>query len=797
MYRCDGRAYSTADGSTQLLASKQYDSSDTLGAFRGTDLLFGHIIGTTSFVGRVKQYDSFIEFEQIFPDSLRDTSSGNADALVTTFPAFRQSPDAIPDAYAHWVSWYYDANPPTAEGRRRLLVAPGFSTPVFGRWETPPGEAASADAADVLPGGMGGSGVTAFFSSRQPEAVTAVVSALAHPMAVSHASSGRGEVRWGVMGNATHLPTSLRPSVLLHFDGRGLGVNVMSWGALLQKFNARHENADGDGARAPTQRSRSLDPTLQLLGYSTDNGMFYYYHTANNESASYEDTLLAVHREAQAMGLPYAYMLLDSWWYYKGSNGGVSDWSPRPEIFPRGIEYLAHATGLYMQLHNRYWAIDNVYADTYHFLADPVNNGSVPLERTFWDMLLDRKAWNLAVYEQDWLFNEVMYNSALLQDVHMAQRWLDQMHDAAQMHGITIQYCMPFVRHMLSSPRYPHVTQIRASDDYVASPYEGVDNWRIGGQSLVIYALGKLPSKDGFWSRSYQPGNPYGEERFEPHVRLQAAVASLSAGPVQIGDGLGFSDVKIIRKAIDQDGRLLFPSKSATPLDMMFGYNAVTDNFYRDAPQEIWAAQSHIPLVVAAELQAQYSGVGNSNVYSQFYPAGAQYLTYSFVLGVDVAEDVALTAAMLGYAHGDDLSYIAREHNNTASAAGMQSIGCNNALQMKACGQSDFQLYTISPVLPSQRLVLLGESDKWVSVSEQRFVSILINSNNELSYELRGGAGETLSILFLDQMAGNVLDCTYTFPQQAVQRSVERWKIASQMTVSFRSEDGVCKTSEV
>eukprot|EP01031_Cornospumella_fuschlensis_P036279 gene36279-44009_t len=93
------------------------------------------------------------------------------------------------------------------------------------------------------------------------------------------------------------------------------------------------------------------------------------------------------------------------------------------------------------------------------------------------------------------------------------------MLDAAQMHGITIQYCMPFMRHMLSSPRYPHVTTT-----WLLPTRARLDNWRIGDQSLVIYALlSKLPSKDGFWSRSYQPGNPCGEERFEPHQRRHVA----------------------------------------------------------------------------------------------------------------------------------------------------------------------------------------------------------------------------------------------------------------------------------
>lgn len=30
------------------------------------------------------------------------------------------------------------------------------------------------------------------------------------------------------------------------------------------------------------------------------------------------------------------YVLLDSWWYYKGKDGGVKEWIGRPDIFPHG-----------------------------------------------------------------------------------------------------------------------------------------------------------------------------------------------------------------------------------------------------------------------------------------------------------------------------------------------------------------------------------------------------------------------------------------------------------------------------
>ena len=68
-----------------------------------------------------------------------------------------------------------------------------------------------------------------------------------------------------------------------------------------------------------------------------------------------------------------------------------------------------------------------------------------------------------------------------------------------------IQYCMPYIRQLLQSVEVQVVTQARASDDYVVSPYEGVSNWKIGGQSLLLGSLGECEGNRGIegdeWGR--------------------------------------------------------------------------------------------------------------------------------------------------------------------------------------------------------------------------------------------------------------------------------------------------------
>ena len=116
----------------------------------------------------------------------------------------------------------------------------------------------------------------------------------------------------------------------------------------------------------------------------SDNGAYYYYqtegHTGGNRISEqadtctssanassckwagpgkdYQQTLIDVHEYAEQEKIPYKYILLDSWWYYQGVGGGVTEWIGRPDIFPEGNSYLRNKTGWPIMGHNRYWAID-------------------------------------------------------------------------------------------------------------------------------------------------------------------------------------------------------------------------------------------------------------------------------------------------------------------------------------------------------------------------------------------------------------------------------------------------------
>ena len=115
-------------------------------------------------------------------------------------------------------------------------------------------------------------------------------------------------------------------------------------------------------------------------------------HTEPNQTS--ERTLLDVKIYADELQIPYSYVLLDSWWYYKGPGGGIDLWEARPDSFPDGLAAFRDKTGWPQMLHNRYWDPATNYSTKnggkYHFIDDgsPV---LVPDDWQFWVDLIANK----------------------------------------------------------------------------------------------------------------------------------------------------------------------------------------------------------------------------------------------------------------------------------------------------------------------------------------------------------------------------------------------------------------------
>ena len=389
------------------------------------------------------------------------------------------------------------------------------------------------------------------------------------------------------------------------------------------------------------------------------------------------------------------YVLLDSWWYYQGEGSGVTNWIGRPDIFPHGNEYLRNQTGWPIMGHNRFWAVDNVYCKQnggdYDFVvekrgdAPDFNNFAWPTEQRFWDDLLyNSSKWGLFMYEQDWLDTEYDNVAYLNKNASAARTWLLQMGTAAARNDLTIQYCMSHCRHIMQSVEIPAVTNARASGDY----HPGGDQWApLGTTGIFAWAVAIAPTKDNYWSTDRQTGSSYKDYATvsEPYNRLQAAVSTLSKGPVAPSDKINASDPQLILKSCKSDGQLLQGDKPAMVLDSQHAARA----FSGAAHSEIWTTQTVLD--------------GHA---------------FAVVLGATVGSDttVGITADLQ---LPKDTKHVAYEANATSAVMGDPAVGLTN-LVIKACGKWDFQHYTVSPVL-GNGWSLLGEQSKWVPVSAARF----------------------------------------------------------------------------
>jgi len=403
------------------------------------------------------------------------------------------------------------------------------------------------------------------------------------------------------------------------------------------------------------------------------------------------------------------------------------NWTARPDVFPHGLEYVYAQTGWMVQGHSRYWSNATTYAKqnggSYEFAFDNASGYALPMEQSFWDDLLSTaRRWGLVVYEQDWLDNEFDNFAPLTQSATLGTQWLTQMGAAAEAAQLAIQYCMSHSRHILASVEIPAVTQARASDDY----QPGGDQWhQLGTSAMFAYALGIAPSKDNYWSTSVQPGNPYGNGT-EPHNRLQAAVLTITKGPVCPADAVGRSDKKLIMRSAAADGTLLQPGTPAMQLDQQMMANAMRTQPATDG--ELWAATTML--------------------------SGRRFIV---LFGARLDAKTTVTPAALGYEDGlPAFSGLAAVEANTTSV--IREVDASLPLELSPCADLDFQLWNLSP-RERNGWALLGEvSYKWVGVSTARFSALTTGPGShvdletgheaDISVDLRGKPGEGVVVSF-------------------------------------------------
>eukprot|EP01013_Petalomonas_cantuscygni_P008167 TRINITY_DN20876_c0_g1_i1.p1 TRINITY_DN20876_c0_g1~~TRINITY_DN20876_c0_g1_i1.p1 ORF type:complete len:853 (+),score=147.81 TRINITY_DN20876_c0_g1_i1:312-2561(+) len=685
---------------------------------------------------------SAVVFEQRFPRGLRGTTLNPQDPWTMRDDVSAAFPTLVP------------ARPVSFLALAGHMMGESYAYGVSGK--------------TAVPGGIHGTGPVAYFeNARGGDAGTglsamraAIVSPFQSAIAMNAAPRRHGEINataYGPLGSFTEIPPhfTVRCILAAHEVGPSSGGGVRlpafasamtAWGDTLLREHGRERHA-----------AWAADETLQRLGYSTDNGAFYYYITEPEKN--YQATMADVAHYAKSVGLPYSYALLDSWWYYKGFKDGVIEWVARPDIFPGGMQAAHNETEWYIQAHNRWWAQDVVYAKQnnlgydYDFLIEACKSSgceghfqgtALPLEERFWDDLIRNSTrWGLRVYEQDWLYTHFDKIVALNTNATLGMTWLRQMASACARHGVVIQYCMSDPRHILQATELPAVTNARASDDY----HPGNDQWRqLGTTSLFGWAVGLGASKDNYWSTEVQSGSRYGDDAKEPYNVLQSAVISLSKGPVAPSDKIGASNVSLIMRCCAADGLLLQADTPAFAVDS----------------QHIGLAASAAAKAAGVDSKGAWTGEVWATV-STVSGAGDDspplWATVGTVFAVLTEETVALDPREV-FGYGDDVAtsaFAVASARHPTSSGLAEVVRAGQPIQVPATPtKADVEVLTVAPRLPNG-WAFLGEtadveSLKWVAASPQRFSDLAWQSEGgefAVAVTVRGSVKETVAAVFV------------------------------------------------
>ncbi len=376
-------------------------------------------------------------------------------------------------------------------------------------------------------GRFGTDGPWAFFDDR---ANAVVLSPAAHFMNGELSHGPRGQWRSGIVADDKRIPAGFVHRTVLVMAA-GINRAFETWGRFL---------TDLAGKRRPTN---DADMGLKYLGYWTDHGARYYYRWTHG--SNYPATLLNVRDEFRKAKVGLGYMQLDSWFYRKGARDRWQDvtqgtylYEASRELFPNGLGAFQKNLGVPLITHSRWLDKSSPYRKQYDI------SGNVAVDPALWRKWMRYlKTAGVRTYEQDWLSGPALPERTL----DAGECFIDAMAEAARREGINLQLCMALPRHFLQGSKYSHLTTIRPSGDRFKEQH-----WR----SFVFN--GRLASALGIW--------PWADV-FKSWETANLLLATLSAGMVGVGDGIGRIDWPSLLRAVRRDGVIVKPDQPLTPLD--------------------------------------------------------------------------------------------------------------------------------------------------------------------------------------------------------------------------------------
>ncbi len=495
-----------------------------------------------------------------------------------------------------------------------------------------------------------------------------VLSAANHFMNASTVLSN-GAIAMGIDSSIATIPASTSFQTVLVVEP-GINLAYKTWGGALTSWS---------GKKLPASDAM---PTLERFGYWTDNGATYYYQF--DMAKGYAGTLLAVRDYYAQLGIPLAYMQLDSWWYPKGAgniwsdkNGGQYQYVADKALFPMDLPAFRTSIGMPLVTHARWIDTASPYRTQYKMSQD------VSIDPAYWTSIAAYLAGaGVTVYEQDWLNQRALPLTNNLTD---QDAFTDNMASAMSAKGIMMQYCMPLARHFLQSTKYDNLITTRVSDDRFSRP-----RWpAFLYASRLASVLGEWPWVDTFMSSE------------EDNMIL----ATLSAGMVGVGDAIGAASKANILRAIRSDGVIVKPDAPLVPLDATFLNGAKGID---------------TPLVAAT--YSDFSGTGGLR---------GSYV-WAFNTGMNLA--APFTPAALGYS-GQVLVF-----NWFAGTGKLVDAAAPYAENLGPSTGGSRNYYIVAP-LGSSGIALVGDTGKYVSLGKKRVTRLADGGTLDVSLAFASGEG--------------------------------------------------------
>jgi hypothetical protein len=493
-----------------------------------------------------------------------------------------------------------------------------------------------------------------------------VISPASHFMVASMIGDGRQKMASGFDGELRNLPAGFTQQTILAF-GHGINRTLDRWGYALTRL---------DGVKRP---GNEADTVLKYLGYWTDNGAYYYYNYDTNQG--YAGTLQSLVEHYRQEQIPIRYLQLDSWWYYKtltgpdgkigkpkssklpegewNRYGGLLKYEAHPFLFPKGLAAFQKSIGLPLVTHDRWIDPASPYHEKYKI------SGLAAVDPKWWaDITAYLKSCGVTTYEQDWCDRIYKYSPAFSGTVDTAEAFLNDMADACQKRGITMQYCMPYPCFFLQGSCYKNLTTIRVSED----------GFEPGKWNNFLY-VSRLASALGIWPWS---------DVFNSTETNNLLLSTLSAGPVGIGDEMGKEEKPNLLRAVRADGVIVKPDVPIVPLDRSY----IADAQHDEAPLIAGTFTRHGDIKTEYVFAFNRPGAGRGEV--QFTPA-----ELGFTNSVYIYDYFSATARLW-----DADALFAATLDGNAPA-----------------------FYIVAPVGRSG-IAFLGDKDKFVSTGRQRIASL-------------------------------------------------------------------------